>query len=435
MEESSPQRRCFYPAPASLVCASLLVTAILFLAERWRWFPFNAQKGYTVLIAVAAVGVVLLAMLLWFLVALVFRRQFQFGIRMLLLLTLTAALPCSWLATEMRAATSQKAAVEKLRELGASVYYSWTIDADGDWMLDANGTPLERPLGPEPLWLRGTMGEDFFADVYHVRLFCERDRSSAVLSNLRSLPQLRRLELGGSRESPPPIESLAGLTELRILDLSGTEISDSAIEEMPHSQHLKRVDLSDTNFGDEGAKRLAKLRELHELSLDSTQVTDVGIARLAALTQIETLGVSRTAVTGSGFANPKPAYRLRSLVMVETTVTEQGLRAIASLDSLQSLNLSYSHITVSGLGCLEQLPQLECLGLAAVGITDRDLDTLFELRSPASLDLSVNELTDAGVRRLHRLPKLRSLGLYRTKVSEEGERELRRVMPNCRITR
>ena len=69
MEGPNPQRRWYCPTPTWLVYASLLVTGILFLSERWRWFPFNAHKGWTVLVAVAGVGAVLMVMLLCFLVA------------------------------------------------------------------------------------------------------------------------------------------------------------------------------------------------------------------------------------------------------------------------------------------------------------------------------------------------------------------------------
>ena len=58
-----PQRRFFYPTPAWLVVFSLAVTGILFLSERFQWFPLNSHKGWTVLIAVAVIGVALLPML------------------------------------------------------------------------------------------------------------------------------------------------------------------------------------------------------------------------------------------------------------------------------------------------------------------------------------------------------------------------------------
>ncbi len=80
MDTPEVKGRWYRPTPAWLVLGSLAVTGLLFLSERWQWFPFNAHKGWTVLIAVAGVGVVLAVMLavmlLWWLVALVFRGRF-----------------------------------------------------------------------------------------------------------------------------------------------------------------------------------------------------------------------------------------------------------------------------------------------------------------------------------------------------------------------
>jgi hypothetical protein len=53
MSASQPERRWFHPEPARPVYASLLVTGLLFLSERCRWFSFNERKGWTVLIAMA----------------------------------------------------------------------------------------------------------------------------------------------------------------------------------------------------------------------------------------------------------------------------------------------------------------------------------------------------------------------------------------------
>ena len=69
--------RWFVPTPGRLLVLLLAVEGLLWLSERFRWFPFNQHKGWTVLIAVAAVGVFLLLMFLWFLAALIFAGGFS----------------------------------------------------------------------------------------------------------------------------------------------------------------------------------------------------------------------------------------------------------------------------------------------------------------------------------------------------------------------
>ena len=81
---------------------------LLWLSERFGWLGWH--KGYAVLTGVAVVGVAMLLMLVWFAVALVFRRRFQFSIRSLLVLVVVVALPCSWMAVERQRAEKQRSA-------------------------------------------------------------------------------------------------------------------------------------------------------------------------------------------------------------------------------------------------------------------------------------------------------------------------------------
>ena len=71
-----PTRR-LSPTPAWLIFGLLVVEGLLWLSERYQWFWFNERKGWTVLIAVAVVGVAMLVMLGWFIVALIFRWRFH----------------------------------------------------------------------------------------------------------------------------------------------------------------------------------------------------------------------------------------------------------------------------------------------------------------------------------------------------------------------
>ena len=103
MTDPTPTRRSFRPTPAWLIFGLLVVEGLLWLSERFQWFWFNEQKGWTVLIAVAVVGVACWSCCL-VRRGLVFRWRFQFSIRSLLVLVVAVAVPCSWLAVEMKRA-------------------------------------------------------------------------------------------------------------------------------------------------------------------------------------------------------------------------------------------------------------------------------------------------------------------------------------------
>ena len=83
MTDPAPNPRWYRLTPDRFVIGLLVVECLLWLSERFQWFAFNQHKGWTVLIAVAVVGVAFLVMLLWFVVALLFRWRFQFCIRSL----------------------------------------------------------------------------------------------------------------------------------------------------------------------------------------------------------------------------------------------------------------------------------------------------------------------------------------------------------------
>ena len=83
--------RWFHPTPGRSLIVLLVVEGLLLLSERFRWFPFNDHKGWTVLIAVASAGAAFLAMILCCAIALVFRWPFQFSLRSLLALVVAVA--------------------------------------------------------------------------------------------------------------------------------------------------------------------------------------------------------------------------------------------------------------------------------------------------------------------------------------------------------
>ena len=193
-----PKLRWFQPTPGKLLIILLAVEGVLLLSERFKWFGFNQHKGWTVLIAVAAVGSFLLFMLFWFIVSLVFRWRFQFSIRSLLLLTVAVAIPFSWLALEMKWAREQSEAVKVLVKLGGEVIM------DYDLITDADGDLVHRRREPAPAWMREKLGDDFFGNVTIV--FLDNTEVSDV-----------------------GVEKLKGLTQLQWLDLRNSKVSDEGV--------------------------------------------------------------------------------------------------------------------------------------------------------------------------------------------------------------
>ncbi len=102
------------------------------LSEWFGWFAFNHHKGWTMLITVAAVAMMMVLMFLWFLAALVFRLRFQFSILSLFVLTVVVAIACSWLAVARERARKQRETVAEIGKAGGDVFYDYQLDANGD---------------------------------------------------------------------------------------------------------------------------------------------------------------------------------------------------------------------------------------------------------------------------------------------------------------
>ncbi|MBC8873174.1 MAG: hypothetical protein H8E44_27385 [Planctomycetes bacterium] len=161
MPETRPKRRWYHITPDRLIYGLLAVEGFLFLSEWFQWFAFNEKKGWTVLIAVAAVCLVVVVMLLWLVASLLFRWRFQFSVtsqfsvRSLVVLVVAVAVPCCWLNVKMREAERQRKAVETIRS-----WTTWEVVRYDYGVVDDFGY-IPRAEQPASGWLLELVGVDF----------------------------------------------------------------------------------------------------------------------------------------------------------------------------------------------------------------------------------------------------------------------------------
>jgi hypothetical protein len=270
-DTSSPQPpvRWYHPTPGRLLVGLLALEGLLVLSEWLRLLPFNRHKGWTVLIAIACVGVFMVVMLGWWLAAIVFRVRFQFSLRSLFGLTLAVALPCSWLATEMKWARQQSKTVALLGKRAGILEYDYQLDESRHFI------PHAEPPGPAPL--RQWLGRDFFADMAFVCLASVED---ADLERLGTLTQLRYLSFGGDDVTDAGLAHLSGMHRLEVLNLVGTQVTDVGLAHLTGLGQLQELVLVDAQITDAGLAHLTALGQLRELDLCSNQVSDEGVKRL-----------------------------------------------------------------------------------------------------------------------------------------------------------
>ena len=309
-EPKRPKPRWFHITPARLLVVLLAVEGILLLSQHWM------PKGYAVLIAITSIGITMVLMLIWWLFALCFHWRFQFSLRSLLVATVAVAIPCSWMAVEMKRAREQREAVEAIRKVGRSVSYDHQYNLP---MSNPYATYISGAKPPGPGWLRNILGDDFFATVISVNPSIDIDNnllfSDVNLECLEAFPQLRWLFVFGTQVTDAGLERLKGLPQLQRLDLGKTKITDRGLECLEGLTQLRQLELACTNVTDAGLEHLKGLSQLQELHLGNTKVTDVGLQHLEGLSQLQSLDLNDTQITDAGLEHLKGLTQLRWIVL------------------------------------------------------------------------------------------------------------------------
>jgi hypothetical protein len=236
------KRNWFCPTPGWLVLGLLIVELLLFLIERFCLVP----KGWPVLIAIVGIAVVVLLTSLWFAVALIFRRRFQYSLRLLAAFVVVVALPFSWLAVQMRNANSQRRTVGEIGRLGGVV--------END-LLYFSGMQSHHREPLEPLWIRQVLGDDFFREI---SVSVEDDGELAEVSEVAGIERISALHLGATKITDTGLVSLRKWAALKVLNLPGTAITDTGLENLKELHELRFLYLKGTRVTDEGIKNLQK---------------------------------------------------------------------------------------------------------------------------------------------------------------------------------
>lgn len=348
--DDTTQTRWFHLTPGRFVVGLLAVEGLLWLSDRFGWLGWH--KGIAVLTGVAAVGVAMVLMLVWFGVALVFGRRFQFSIRSLLVLTVVVAVPCSWVAVNMQEAKRQREAVEDIKATGGSAWYAYQVVDRGDTgdlsLLWTTASQIKGPL-PAPTWLQTLLGDETVVGVWGSDI----DDGDLGLINKR-LSHLKTLVIAINRKiTPAGFEHLKGLTHLQKLDVHYTGVTDAGLGHLEGLTQLQELDVSNTKVTDAGLEHLKGLINLRSLNLSDTAVTDMGLKYLNGLTHLQSLDLSNTKVTGVGLEHLKDLSNLRSLGLGLSEVTDVGLKFVAGMTHLDTLNLQFTKITDAGVAKLQ----------------------------------------------------------------------------------
>ena len=255
-----------------------------------------------------AVCVLLLLPVCW-LLARLFRFPFQYHTRTILLLVVVVAVPCSWLAVEIKQAREERIALEAIRTIVNPRGITEDLQNDAvsfyeeyDWQLDGQGDSLPGARAPEPGWLRALLGQDVFSRVAGLSVFHSNFGDSSM-EHIARFGSLQKLNLVTSGVTDTGLARLKGLTGLRALFLTCTKVTDAGLENVEGMAKLRVLDLSSTEVTDAGLKHLKDLTQLQVLSLAETKIRGTGLINLNRLTRLQRLNLRDTEIHGDGLEN------------------------------------------------------------------------------------------------------------------------------------
>jgi uncharacterized membrane protein len=110
--------------------------------------------------------------------------------------------------------------------------------------------------------------------------------------------------------------------------VAGTNFGDAELARLvPLGPNLRWLDLGGTRITDGGLAQLAGFPNLSRLHLERTALTDAGLTSLTGLAQLEYLDLYGTAVTDAGLEQLQPLPRLKQLYLWQSQVTPGAAKA------------------------------------------------------------------------------------------------------------
>jgi RNA polymerase sigma factor (sigma-70 family) len=220
--------------------------------------------------------------------------------------------------------------------------------------------------------------------------------------------------------------------------LLSPDVNDRHLRCLKEFEGLKTLVLPE-GVTDAGLKELRGLKGLERLRLGDRGFRPAALADLGRLTSLRALELDL-----GGVENVGPALRelrglknLNSLTLRAWRATGAGLEELRAFQGLRRLDLTGVRTVGPGLAVLPALSDLEELSVGGKegSVTDVDLREVGKVKGLRVLHLTGGAVTDAGLGELRALPDLDRLLLWRTRVTDKGVAEVRKVRPTLAVTR
>lgn len=206
--------------------------------------------------------------------------------------------------------------------------------------------------------------------------------------------------------------------------------TDADTQHLAQLRGLQTVRLSGEGFTDEALRGAADVKSLDYLVLELTSVTGEGFAELAGHERLRALKIGPSARPRGDrvFEHVDHLSNLEMLYATGENLTVEGMRAVAKLERLERFYADgVSWIEPDALDELANSPSLQDLRIVMVppgNLGDRELAALCEIETLERLAVTADRATDAGFANLAKLSRLRELHVIAPDVTAAGARTL-----------
>lgn len=196
--------------------------------------------------------------------------------------------------------------------------------------------------------------------------------------------------------------ALLHLNGLAGIDLVRSEsINDQVFSLLGDCKSLERICLQNSRISDQATSILPNLKKVTSLSLMGSNVTSKGLKDIATLTNLRSLSLAKTKVSDIDLQK-LVGINLLHLDLSETKITNTALSVLGKCRSLQTINLYETNTTADGLIQLQNLRNLRVLWTGSNLISNFDIPKLAALKNLEYLTISSSVLTQWGEKEIRR---------------------------------
>jgi hypothetical protein len=158
------------------------------------------------------------------------------------------------------------------------------------------------------------------------------------------------------------------------IDLAACRPSGEDLKSLAIFDKLEKLTLLGWDITDAKLEAVGRLTTLHRLHLRSTRITDAGLVHLRNLHELRELELTGNKITGSGFVHFKGLKKLEVLDLMSNPITDAGVVHLVDLPRLRHLNLAFTKIyRVVHLKKMTQLTRLDLAYVFLIGEGEKEL--------------------------------------------------------------